>query len=51
MAAVRFTLSPEHCARVHDALSCLAKFSELVSLEARYGQVGHIYLHYRSWRA
>ena len=37
--ALQFTLSPERCARFHDILSCLSKFSEHVSLEARYGQL------------
>ncbi|KAL9085379.1 MAG: hypothetical protein Q9159_004723 [Coniocarpon cinnabarinum] len=37
--ALQFTLSPEHCARFYDALTCLSKFSENVSLEARHGQL------------
>lgn len=37
--ALRFTLSPERCARFYDALTCLSKFSEFLSLEARYGQL------------
>lgn len=36
---LRFTLSPEHCARFYDVLLCLAKFSDLISIEARYGQL------------
>ena len=39
MVLLKFALSPEHCGRLYDALSCLAKFSDIVSLEARYGQV------------
>ena len=35
MAGLNFTLSPLAAQRVHDALSCLSKFSEYVSLEAR----------------
>ncbi|MCJ1304496.1 hypothetical protein MMC08_007308, partial [Hypocenomyce scalaris] len=35
MPALTFTLSPEGVVRVHDAILCLAKFSETVSLEAR----------------
>lgn len=34
-----FTLSPQSTQKVHDALTCLSKFSELVSLEARYNQL------------
>ena len=37
--ALRFILSPEHCARFFDVLICLSKFSDLVSIEARYGQL------------
>ena len=37
--ALRFAISPEHCARFHDALTCLSKFSDLLSIEARYGQL------------
>ncbi|KAB8339290.1 hypothetical protein FH972_022223 [Carpinus fangiana] len=35
MTLLDFTLSPASAARLHDALICLAKFSEYVSLEAR----------------
>ena len=37
--ALRFALSPEHSARFSDVLACLSKFSDVVSLEARYGQL------------
>ncbi|KAH0290623.1 Rad9-domain-containing protein, partial [Aureobasidium sp. EXF-3399] len=35
MSALSFAFSPEATAKVHDALICLAKFSETVCLEAR----------------
>ena len=41
MAALSFSFSPEATAKVHDLLLCLAKFGELVSLEARGDQVSH----------
>lgn len=37
-----FTLSPEAVARVHDAVLCLSKFSDSVSIEARPDKVGHL---------
>lgn len=36
---LEFSLSPENCSKLHDALLCLAKFSDSVSVEARSGQV------------
>ena len=39
MHTLKFTLSPEGVVRVHDAVLCLAKFSEIVSLEAREDKV------------
>ncbi|KAF2761093.1 Rad9-domain-containing protein [Pseudovirgaria hyperparasitica] len=35
MVALKFTLAPDAAARVHDILTCLARFSETVSIEAR----------------
>lgn len=40
MQTLSFTLSPEAIARVHDAVLCLSKFSESVSIEARLDKVG-----------
>ena len=40
MVVLRFELTPSNCVRLHDALTCLAKFSDSVALEARFGQVG-----------
>ncbi len=37
--ALSFVLSNEAVARIHDAVLCLAKFGELVSLEARRDRV------------
>ena len=34
MRILKFTLSPQAVVRVYDAVLCLAKFSEIVSLEA-----------------
>lgn len=34
MAVLTFTLSPEAVGKMHDALICLGKFNESVSLEA-----------------
>ena len=42
MYLLSFTLSPEAVVRVHDAVLCLAKFSEVVSLEARPDHVGSV---------
>lgn len=39
MHPLRFVLKPEAVIRVHDAVLCLAKFSEIVSLEAREDKV------------
>lgn len=35
-----FTLNDEGVVRIHDAVLCLAKFGEQVSLEARQDRVG-----------
>ena len=35
-----FTLNDEGVVRIHDAVLCLAKFGEQVSLEARHDRVG-----------
>lgn len=43
MHTLSFTLSPEAVARVHDAVLCLSKFSDSVSIEARTDKVGHLY--------
>ena len=40
MVELEFTLSPEGCARVHDALLCMNKFSDTVAVEARADRVG-----------
>ena len=40
MPILRFTLNLEGVVRIHDAVLCLAKFSEIVSLEARKDRVG-----------
>lgn len=42
MHTLKFTLTPTGVARVHDALSCLAKFGETVSIEARPDKVGNM---------
>ena len=42
MALLKFSLSPEATAKVHDLLLCLAKFGENVCLEARNDKVGRI---------
>ena len=39
MDALSFTLTLEGVIRVHDAILCLAKFSEVVSLEAHKDKV------------
>jgi len=36
---IQFRLTPESCSKIHDALLCLAKFSESVAIEARSNQV------------
>jgi cell cycle checkpoint control protein RAD9A len=40
MAILNFTLSPEALSKLHDALVCLGKFSEAVSIEAVHDKVG-----------
>jgi len=40
MHTLSFTLTLEGVVRIHDAVLCLAKFSEVVSLEARQDKVG-----------
>ena len=42
MHVLKFTLTPTGVARVHDAVICLAKFGETVSIEARPDKVGSI---------
>jgi len=39
MTTLNFTLSPQATQKVHEALLCLSKFSEFVSLEARRNQL------------
>jgi hypothetical protein len=39
MTTLAFTLSPASTAKIHDALSCLSKFSDQISLEARRNQL------------
>ncbi len=39
MHTLTFTLSPEGVIRVHDAVVCLSKFGESVSIEARHDKV------------
>ena len=39
MAILNFTLSPEALGKLHDALVCLGKFSEDVSIEAAHDKV------------
>ena len=39
MHTLKFTLGPQGVVRIHDAVLCLAKFSEIVSLEARSDKV------------
>lgn len=39
MASLSFSLEPPALLRLHDALICLSKFNENVSLEAEYDQV------------
>lgn len=40
MHFLKFTLSPTGVARMHDAVICLAKFGETVSIEACPDNVG-----------
>lgn len=39
MTVLAFTLSPEAIGKLHDALVCLGKFSEAVSIEASHDKV------------
>jgi cell cycle checkpoint control protein RAD9A len=39
MAVLTFTLNPEALSKLHDALVCLGKFSEAVSIEASHDRV------------
>lgn len=39
MAVLNFTLTPEALGKLHDALVCLGKFSEAVSIEAKHDKV------------
>jgi cell cycle checkpoint control protein RAD9A len=39
MATLSFSLDPPALLRLHDVLSCLAKFNESVSIEAEYDLV------------
>ena len=41
MAVLSFTLSPDSVHRLHDAVLCLAKFDEMLSLDARPEKVGY----------
>ena len=41
MHTLHFTLRPEGVVQIHDAVLCLAKFSETVSMEARHDKVGN----------
>ncbi len=43
MHGLKFTLTPAGVARVHDAVICLSKFSETVSIEARPDKVNQIW--------
>lgn len=43
MHTLEFSLSNESVARVYDAVLCLAKFGELVSLEARIDRVDQMF--------
>ena len=47
MHILSFILSPEGVGRVHDAVLCLAKFSEMVSLEARSDKVRMLFRYLR----
>lgn len=42
MHTLSFSLTLEGVVRIHDAVLCLAKFSEVVSLEARTDKVQEI---------
>lgn len=43
MAILNFTLNPEALSKLHDALVCLGKFSEAVSIEASHDKVREVY--------
>jgi len=45
MTVLSFSLTPEATGRFHDALVCLAKFGEFVSLEARKDKAGRYSSH------
>ncbi len=47
MHTLSFTLSLEGVIRIHDAVLCLAKFSEVVSLEAREDKVRNAFMRSR----
>ena len=40
MVVLKFILTPEAAAKIHDLLICLGKFSETVAIEARRERVG-----------
>ena len=42
MHTLSFSMTLESVVRIHDAVLCLAKFSEVVSLEARMDKVREI---------
>ena len=42
MTTLNFTLAPDGVVRIHDAISCLSKFSEFVGLEAYPNKVGEV---------
>jgi cell cycle checkpoint control protein RAD9A len=39
MAILTFSLTPEALSKLHDALVCLGKFNETVSIEASHSKV------------
>jgi hypothetical protein len=51
MTILNFTLSPEALGKLHDALVCLGKFSEAVSLEASQDRVSRILTAFSSFTA
>jgi hypothetical protein len=40
MVSLDFELSQDGCSRLYDAISCLAKFNESLTIEARADQAG-----------
>ena len=48
MAILNFALSPEALSKFHDALVCLGKFSEAVSIEASHDKVCETFKIYTS---